>query len=413
VPVGGSDLRGTKRQAATSPRGSARRAELLAAAARLFRERGYGGVSVADIAERAGITAGAVYKHFPDKRALLTEPIREMVLTWRNREVLALAEGGAADGILRRLVTSVVGVVLERPDVVRLWHQEAHYLPAEVREELVAVRVEGIGLWRRVLMDARPELSAQPAEFRIRAALGLLNSVPELPRRRLSAHGHTLEAVLLATLLAPEPPRELPAIRAVERESSAAAENGGGRRREILDEAAKLFRARGYHGVGIDEIAAGIGIAGPSIYSHFPSKAALLTALIEGITEELCWGGALALASAGTPREVLELLVTTHVRTAIAKRDLIAVWMTEEHRVPGELGEAVRRDRKRYLDYWISAVRSLSPEMPEPVARTACLSVMELIHASARSSRFADVAALPEWTVGVALAALTATELSG
>ncbi|QYN18263.1 TetR/AcrR family transcriptional regulator [Amycolatopsis sp. DSM 110486] len=399
-----AEVRGTKRQSSPSARPN-RRAELLAAAARLFRERGYGGVSVADIAEQVGITAGAVYKHFPDKRALLAEPIREMVLTWRNREVLALAQGGDTDDVLRRLATSVVGVVLERPDVVRLWHQEAHYLTSEVREELVAVRVEGVGLWLRVLVDARAELTTSQAEFRIRAALGLLNSVPALPRRRLSAHAATLETVLLATLLAPEPPKSLPEIRVVDRESPAAAENT--RSRAILDEAAKLFRERGYHAVGIDDIAAGVGIAGPSIYSHFPSKAAVLTAVVEEIADELCWGGALAMASDGTPHEVLERLVTTHVRTAIAKSDLIAVWMTEEHHVPEDLGEAVRRDRKRYLDYWVGAVLAVNPGVEEAVAETASLAVMELIDAVARSRRFAAVPERPEWTVGLALAALT------
>ncbi|MGW4487222.1 TetR/AcrR family transcriptional regulator [Amycolatopsis sp. NPDC004368] len=399
-----AEVRGTKRQSSPSARPN-RRAGLLEAAARLFRERGYGGVSVADIAEQVGITAGAVYKHFPDKRALLAEPIREMVLTWRNREVLALAQGGDTDEVLRRLATSVVGVVLERPDVVRLWHQEAHYLTSEVREELVAVRVEGVGLWLRVLVDARPDLSPSQAEFRIRAALGLLNSVPALPRRRLSAHAATLETVLLATLLAPPAPRSLPEIRVVDRESPAAAENTRGR--AILDEAARLFRERGYHAVGIDDIAAGVGIAGPSIYSHFPSKAAVLTAVVAEIADELCWGGALAMTSDGTPAERLELLVTTHVRTALAKSDLIAVWMTEEHHVPDDLGETVRRDRKRYLDYWVSAVLAANPGVEEAVAETASLAVMELIDAVARSRRFAAVPERPEWTVGLALSALT------
>ncbi|WP_326834583.1 TetR family transcriptional regulator [Amycolatopsis rhabdoformis] len=406
--MGRAEVRGTKRQASASARPN-RRAGLLAAAARLFRERGYGGVSVADIAEQVGITAGAVYKHFPDKRALLAEPIREMVLTWRNREVLALAQGGDTEEVLQRLASSVVGVVLERPDVVRLWHQEAHYLTSEVREELVAVRVEGVGLWQRVLVDARPELTTGQAEFRIRAALGLLNSVPALPRRRLSAHAATLETVLLATLLAPEPPTSLPELRVVDRESPAAAEHTRGR--AILDEAAKLFRERGYHAVGIDDIAAGVGIAGPSIYSHFPSKAAVLTAVVAEIADELCWGGALAMTSDGTPAERLELLVTTHVRTALAKSDLIAVWMTEEHHVPEDLGEAVRRDRKRYLDYWVSAVLAANPGLDEAVeeavAETASLAVMELIDAVARSRRFASVPERPEWTVGLALAALT------
>ncbi|HWD06078.1 MAG TPA: TetR family transcriptional regulator [Amycolatopsis sp.] len=402
--MGRAEVRGTRRQASPSGRPN-RRAELLAAAARLFRERGYGGVSVADIAEQVGITAGAVYKHFPDKRALLAEPIREMVLTWRNREVLAIAEGGRPEEVLRRLATSVVGVVLERPDVVRLWHQEAHYLTSEVREELVAVRVEGVGLWLRVLVDARPELTAGQAEFRIRAALGLLNSVPALPARRLTDHAATLETVLLATLLAPEPPATLPEIRVVDRESGAAAENTRGR--AILDEAARLFRERGYHAVGIDDIAAGVGIAGPSIYSHFPSKAAVLTAVVGEIADELSWGGALAMASGGTPHEVLALLVTTHVRTALAKSDLIAVWMTEEHHVPPDLGEAVRRDRQRYLDYWVGAVLAVNPGVERAAAQTASLAVMELIDAVARSRRFAGVLERPEWTVGLALAALT------
>jgi AcrR family transcriptional regulator len=407
---GRSNTERVKRPTTAAPRSANRRAELLAVSACLFRERGYGGVSVADIAEQVGVTAGAVYKHFPGKCGLLVEPIREMVLTWRDREVLALAEGGAPEEILRRLVNSVIGVVLERPDVVGLWHQETHYLPAEVREELVAVRVEGIGLWLRVLLDLRPELDAQQAEFRIRAALGLLNCVPGLSRRRPSEHVPILEALMLATLLAPAPPEDLPDVRVVERGSDGPNDHSG-RREEILNEAARLFRARGYHSVGVDDIGAAIGIAGPSIYSHFPSKAALLTALIEGMADELCWGGALALTSEGSPRQVLELLVTTHVRTALAKRDHVAVWMTEEHHVPEELGRILQRDRKRYLGYWVSAVRAVNPRQTEKVARTACLSVMELIHASARSRRFADVPHLPEWIVGLALAALTADRL--
>ncbi|MDQ0380304.1 TetR/AcrR family transcriptional regulator [Amycolatopsis thermophila] len=390
-------------------RSAGRRADLLAASARLFRERGFGGVSVADVADQVGITASAVYKHFPGKKVLLSEPIREMVLTWRDREMLALAEGGDPETVLRRLTTTVVAVVLERPDVVGLWHQEAHHLPAEVRDELIAVRVEGVGLWSRVLREVRPELDAGQSEFRIRAALGLLNCVPVLPRRRLRAQAPTLETLVLATLLAPPPPPELLELGAVERAHEAAT----GRRAEILAGAARLFRTRGYHAVGIDDIGHAIGIAGPSLYSHYPSKAALLTALIEETADELCWCGARALATGDDPAKVLELLVSAHVRTALADRDRISVWMTEAHHIPRELGRQVRQDRQRYLDYWVRAVRALRPELSEQVAQTASRSVMELIHAVARSSRFAGAPRLAEWTAGLALAALTAPELAG
>lgn len=44
---------------------------LLTAAERLFAEQGVDATSVADIAEAAGASIGAVYHHFQDKQALL------------------------------------------------------------------------------------------------------------------------------------------------------------------------------------------------------------------------------------------------------------------------------------------------------------------------------------------------------
>jgi TetR/AcrR family transcriptional regulator, transcriptional repressor for nem operon len=49
------------------------RGALLGAASRLFREKGIDGVGVAEIAKEAGLTHGALYKHFPSKEALAAE----------------------------------------------------------------------------------------------------------------------------------------------------------------------------------------------------------------------------------------------------------------------------------------------------------------------------------------------------
>ena len=49
------------------------RASLLRAASRLFRQKGMDGVGVAEIAKEAGLTHGALYKHFPSKDALAAE----------------------------------------------------------------------------------------------------------------------------------------------------------------------------------------------------------------------------------------------------------------------------------------------------------------------------------------------------
>jgi AcrR family transcriptional regulator len=49
------------------------RDRLLAAAVDLFAERGYDRVRVRDIAERAGVTTGAIYSHYPDMASLMAD----------------------------------------------------------------------------------------------------------------------------------------------------------------------------------------------------------------------------------------------------------------------------------------------------------------------------------------------------
>src|ERR671925_367966 len=46
-----------------------------------------------------------------------------------------------------------------------------------------------------------------------------------------------------------------------------------GRREQILERAAGLFAARGFHGVSVHDVGAACGISGPALYRHFPSDA--------------------------------------------------------------------------------------------------------------------------------------------
>ncbi len=51
------------------------RARILAAAARLFRQRGFDDVTVAEVMKDAGLTHGAFYGYFPTKEALIAEAV--------------------------------------------------------------------------------------------------------------------------------------------------------------------------------------------------------------------------------------------------------------------------------------------------------------------------------------------------
>ncbi|MGV9663714.1 TetR/AcrR family transcriptional regulator [Nocardia niigatensis] len=59
------------------------------------------------------------------------------------------------------------------------------------------------------------------------------------------------------------------------------------RKAQIVRVAARAFAERGYHPVGVDEIAAEVGISGPALYRHFTNKYALLVAAAEMGAQQL------------------------------------------------------------------------------------------------------------------------------
>lgn len=85
------------------------------------------------------------------------------------------------------------------------------------------------------------------------------------------------------------------------------------RRLEILRRAAEVFRAKGFHGAGMREIAEGLGVAPGALYYYFPSKTDLLYAC-QTISLERLIQGARAIAREDAPAaERLRRLVRHHL----------------------------------------------------------------------------------------------------
>lgn len=66
----------TRKRASRLPR-EKREADILAAARAVFRLRGYENASISEIAERAGVVEGSIYRYFESKRALLVRVIED------------------------------------------------------------------------------------------------------------------------------------------------------------------------------------------------------------------------------------------------------------------------------------------------------------------------------------------------
>lgn len=76
----------------TSVAGLPTRERLLQAARELIEEGGYGASTVAAIADRAGVAAGTLYRHFPSKEELFVELFRAVC----DREVAAMRSAAEA-----------------------------------------------------------------------------------------------------------------------------------------------------------------------------------------------------------------------------------------------------------------------------------------------------------------------------
>ncbi|MBY6706634.1 TetR/AcrR family transcriptional regulator [Rhodococcus sp. BP-241] len=79
-----------RRTAAVQERLDAARSRIVTAALSLVAERGYAACSMADVAARAGIGVGTVYRYFPGKGELFAEVFRDAC----SREVAAATAAG-------------------------------------------------------------------------------------------------------------------------------------------------------------------------------------------------------------------------------------------------------------------------------------------------------------------------------
>ncbi|WP_327175931.1 TetR/AcrR family transcriptional regulator [Streptomyces sp. NBC_01335] len=167
---------------------------------------------------------------------------------------------------------------------------------------------------------------------------------------------------------------------------------GPTRREQILREAALLFAERGFHGVGVDEIGAAVGISGPGLYRHFPGKDAMLSELLVGISERLLTGGRLrveedAAAPESSPDALLDALIEGHIDFALDDRPLITLHDRELDRLRDADRKRVRRLQREYVEIWVSVARTRYPALTEAEARVTVHAVFGLLNSTPRLAR--------------------------
>ena len=156
----------------------------------------------------------------------------------------------------------------------------------------------------------------------------------------------------------------------------------GARRAELVALAARLFRERGYHGVGMRGIAEAANMQAASLYHHFTNKEELLLEAIFVVDRDLIVEQLPLLDGPGTYAERLARLVRGHVVHIGTNRD--AWWVAgRELRAlsPGPLAtvqEYRRRYQHRIAEFIADGVRAGEFSCDDP--RLATLAILDMVN---------------------------------
>ncbi|ETA05238.1 MULTISPECIES: TetR/AcrR family transcriptional regulator [Gordonia] len=338
-----------------------RRRLIIDAAAKAFSDGGYHAVRLDDIADAVGISAPALYRHFPNKYALFAETTA--VLARSLRSALDAVEPGGDDE-LRELLVAITAASFENRRTGGLYRWESRYLAPADRDLVRDVVVHQHRRVRAAARRLRPDLRDADANLTVAA----MTSVAASP----TTHHSSLPAREVTTLISdaafdlldvdlPDPVG--PPAPAAHGLAPAA------KREIILTEAINLFAARGFRDVTIEDIAHAAGLPASGVYRHFPSKVAILEAAFWRATDRVTAAIAEALADASTPHEALVGMMRRYVRLTCSSTDLISVYETEIGHATPEARDALRHQQRITVDEWATWMSRERANLPITHAR--------------------------------------------
>lgn len=144
-----------------------RRTDLVRAAARLFREKGFERTTVRDIANAVGMQSGSIFYYFKSKEEILLVVMEEGLLLALQDQETALQGVSTAREKLRALMRAHLKTLLERgSDFIPVLLYEWKSLSEESQARIVNLRDRYEQSWNETLQTLKDE-GAIPTSVRI------------------------------------------------------------------------------------------------------------------------------------------------------------------------------------------------------------------------------------------------------
>lgn len=381
----------------TRPRN--RRSLILTAAADLFVREGYPNVAMKQIADAVAISPSALYRHFRGKEELLHATVSHGFGSVRS--TLEAASGNSA-----ALVPALAAQVLEHRGLGILWQRESRHLSPELREQLRGQLVLVERMLADLIRDDRPGLTAPRVDLLSWATMAAMMSVSyqrvELARDEYVALLTRVGNDTMHTAL-PDGPSG-PPIPAADAGEKTTAE-------QLVAAATRLFAERGYQTVGVDEVAAEVGIAGPSVYHHFEGKQALLAAAMGDGARALMTDRDRILSGQDAPVEKLRGLVHAYTGFSLAHPQVLDLLITETASLDAVATRSGLQSQRDYARTWEKLLTQVHPALPRGHARVRVQAALSMTNDVARTPYLRGLAGIDVLlpAVGEAVLGLAAT----
>jgi AcrR family transcriptional regulator len=363
-----------------------RKAQVERAAAEAFSASGYHAVGMETIAAKVGISAAALYRHYPSKYDLFRGAVlnlgQQLVdATDIGDEPLARRASGGDEpqtdpDTLHRLIHALIDVTLANRDSGGLYRWQARYLrPQDQKQLMDQLRVVNRRI-QKPLMVIRPTLSSSQRWMTSAALLSVIGSVVDhrvkMPAEEIRALLVDVSRKLLsAQLPAPDDPVLNPPRRQLFSDT--------GVYEALLHASMALFNEQGYRETSMEQIAAAVGMPTSGIYRYFSGKSDILATVMRRAADRISGELSVILGADAAPRRVLIRLVEAYVATSFANPELAFVYYTERVNLAPADEVPLRNVQRSTIDSWVRLLTTARTELSATQARFLVHAAMALV----------------------------------
>ncbi|MGM7671672.1 TetR/AcrR family transcriptional regulator [Microbacterium sp. A93] len=342
-----------------------RKRHIQDAAASAFARNGYHAVGMQDIADAVGISAPALYRHFPNKYALFVRTafalVQQLIEATEEAAARPAETVDEARAALNALLDAVIATTVGLRDIGGIYRWEGRYLERPDREQLTGQFRVLRERFERVHRVYRPEMDERQ---RLLVVLGALSVVASITAHRTAVAARSLRALLKTA-----------AWRMLDVGSADAASSigggdfvesvdvGVGRREQLVDTAVRLFAARGYNEVTIEDLAVEVDLTPSGVYRHFDGKPAVLLAACDRAAVALERAVLRVRESANTPEEALRRLCRAYVDHSFRNLALMRIYFSELGNLAPEDQRRLRAMQRAHIADWTALLQAVRPEL--------------------------------------------------